>query len=67
MKKILFLILCLSVISIQAQTARKFTNNLTEDGKAHMVCFLPETPSGKAVVGIPGVVTPYCPTHMKAI
>ena len=54
MKKILFLILCLSVISIQAQTARKFTINLTEDGKAHMVCFLPDTPSGKAVVGIPG-------------
>lgn len=54
MKKILFFILCLSVISIQAQTARKFTINLTEDGKAHMVCFLPDTPSGKAVVGIPG-------------
>ena len=54
MKKILFFILCLSVISIQAQTTRKFTINLTEDGKAHMVCFLPDTPSGKAVVGIPG-------------
>lgn len=38
----------------QAQTARKFTLNLTDDGKAQMVCFLPSTPSGKAIVGIPG-------------
>ena len=37
-----------------AQTARKFTLNLTDDGKAQMVCFLPQTPSGKAVVGVPG-------------
>ena len=35
-------------------TARKFTLNLTDDGKAQMVCFLPKAPSGKAVVGIPG-------------
>ena len=39
---------------IQAQTARKFTLDLTEDGKAQMVCFLPENPSGKAIVGVPG-------------
>ena len=38
----------------QAQTARKFTLNLTDDGKAQMVCFLPATPSGKAIVGVPG-------------
>lgn len=38
----------------QAQTARKFTLNLTDDGKAQMVCFLPTAPSGKAIVGIPG-------------
>lgn len=54
MKKILLLILCLPFITAQAQTARKFTINLTEDGKAQMVCFLPENPSGKAIVGIPG-------------
>ena len=35
-------------------TARKFTLNLTEDGKAQMVCFLPKTSSGKAIVGVPG-------------
>ena len=54
MKKILLLILCLPFITAQAQTARKFTINLTEDGKAQMVCFLPENPSGKAIVGVPG-------------
>ena len=36
------------------QTARKFTLDLTDDGKAQMVCFLPTTPSGKAIVGVPG-------------
>ena len=36
------------------QTARKFTLDLTDDGKAQMVCFLPTKPSGKAIVGIPG-------------
>ena len=39
---------------VQAQTARKFTINLTDDEKAQMVCFLPESPSGKAIVGVPG-------------
>ena len=39
---------------MQAQTARKFTLDLTPDGKAQMVCFLPQTPSGKAIVGVPG-------------
>ena len=54
MKKILFWILCLPFIAAQGQTARKFTLNLTDDGKAQMVCFLPEHPSGKAIVGVPG-------------
>ena len=38
----------------QAQTARQFTINLTDDGKANMVCFLAENPTGRAIVGIPG-------------
>ena len=46
--------LLLTSLGIQAQTARKFTINLTDDAKAQMVCFLPESASGKAVVGIPG-------------
>ena len=49
----LFGLLLVGMIA-QAQTARKFTLDLTDDGKAQMVCFLPETPSGKAIVGVPG-------------
>ena len=48
-----YALLIVSVV-IQAQTARKFTINLTEDGKANMVVFLPEKPTGKAIVGVPG-------------
>ena len=54
MKKFLFFILSLAFMTTQAQTARKFTIDLTDDGKAQMVCFLPEKPSGKAIVGVPG-------------
>ena len=39
---------------VQAQTARQFTINLTDDGKANMVCFLADNPTGRAIVGIPG-------------
>ncbi len=46
--------LSLTVLAIHAQTARKFTLDLTDDAKAQMVCFLPETSSGKAIVGVPG-------------
>ena len=38
----------------EAQTARKMTVNLTADGKANMVCYLPEKPSGRAIVDLPG-------------
>ena len=48
------LVLLMLVTGTWAQTARKFTLNLTDDGKAQMVCFLPQTSSGKAVVGVPG-------------
>ena len=47
-------LLLLMTAGVQAQTARKLTINLTEDGKAHMLCFLPQNPSGKAIVGVPG-------------
>jgi len=43
-----------TLLTIQAQTARKITVNLTDDGKANMVGYLPEKPTGKAVVGCPG-------------
>ena len=54
MKKWMILGFALLAITLQAQTNRKFTLNLTADGAAQMVCFLPATPSGKAIVGIPG-------------
>ena len=56
MKKYLFITILLAtcMLSTQAQTARKFTLNLTDDGKANMVVFLPEKPVGRAIVGIPG-------------
>ena len=54
MKKMMIFSLLLLATSMQAQTARKFTIDLTEDGKAQMVCFLPETSSGQAIVGVPG-------------
>ena len=70
MKKVLFLTtLFCAALTVQAQrpqmmrmaepgltdqTARKFTLDLTDDGKAQMVCFLPTKSSGKAIVGVPG-------------
>jgi acetyl esterase/lipase len=46
--------LLLLALTANAQTAREFTLNLTDDGAAQMVCFLPATPSGRAIVGVPG-------------
>ena len=56
MKKYLFLLSAFltGALTLQAQTARKFTIDLTDDGKAQMLAFLPEKPSGRAIVGIPG-------------
>ena len=56
MKKCLFLLSAFltGALTLVAQTARKFTIDLTDDGKAQMLAFLPEKPSGRAIVGIPG-------------
>ena len=53
-RRLLLSALLLTAVMMQAQTARKFTLDLTDDGKAQMVCFLPENASGKAIVGVPG-------------
>ena len=45
-----FSLFLLCSIYAEAQTAKKFTINLTDGGKSHVVCFLPEKPSGKAIV-----------------
>lgn len=39
---------------LQAQTARQLTVNLTDDGKANIVGYLPAAPTGQAVVACPG-------------
>ena len=44
----------LATMVMQAQTARQFTINLTDDGQANMVCFLADHPTGRAIVGVPG-------------
>ena len=54
MRKLLCWGLLLFAMATQAQTTRKFTIDLTDDGSAQMVCFLPEKPTGKAIVGVPG-------------
>jgi len=54
MRNFLTYALLLLAMATQAQTARQFTINLTDDGKAQMVVFLPTSPSGKAIVGVPG-------------
>lgn len=46
--------LALATLAATAQTARKFNINLTADGKANMQVFLPEQPSGRAIVDCPG-------------
>ena len=54
MRKMLLMGLLFVALMANAQTAREFRINLTDDGKAQMVCFLPVSPSGKAIVGVPG-------------
>ena len=54
MRKLICLFLTLTTISVNAQTAKTFTVNITPDGKANMVAYLPQQPSGRAVVDCPG-------------
>ena len=54
MRKLMMLFLTLAVMNVQAQTAQKFTVNITPDGKANMVAYLPEKPTGRAIVDCPG-------------
>ncbi len=53
-KHLLSLLFLLAATFCVAQTARKFTVNITSDGKANMVAYLPASPTGRAVVGCPG-------------
>ena len=42
------------MLTAAAQTDKKFTVNITPDGAAQMVAYLPEQPNGRAVVDLPG-------------
>lgn len=53
-RKLVMYALLLVAAIVQAQTARQFTINLTDDGEANMVCFLADNPTGRTIVGIPG-------------
>ncbi len=55
MKK-LFAAIALGLVAMPAlaQTARTFTVNITPDGASNMQVFIPENPSGRALVGCPG-------------
>ena len=54
MKRLSALCLAFVALSLQAQTLKKFQVNITADGKANMVAYLPENPTGRAVVDCPG-------------
>ena len=58
MKKLLTLtssfIICSLLYSVSAGAQRTFTVNITEDGAANMVAYLPEKPTGRAIVCCPG-------------
>ena len=42
------------MMNLSAQTARQFTVNITPNGESIMVVYLPEQPTGRAVVDCPG-------------
>ncbi len=53
-KTILLLFSWMLSMTVAAQTARTFTLNLTDDGEATLAAYLPENPTGRAVVDCPG-------------
>ena len=54
MKRLSALCLVFVALALQAQTLKSFKVNITTDGKANMVAYLPEHPTGRAVVDCPG-------------
>ena len=54
MKKTLTFILALLTLPLWSQTARQFTVNITPDGLAKMEAYLPQQPTGRAIVDCPG-------------
>ena len=54
MKRLIIFGLSMLSLAAQAQTAKTFTVNITPDGQSNMVAYLPENPTGKAIVDCPG-------------
>lgn len=55
MKRLLSITMTFALgLTVSAQTARKITVNITDDGKANMQVFLPDNPTGRAIVDCPG-------------
>ena len=48
------ILLTAGVAADMTAAARKFTVDITPDGKANMVAYLPENPTGRAIVDCPG-------------
>lgn len=59
--------LLMLAMTMQAQTAKKFTLNLSDDGKAQMVCFLPENPQAEPLLVCLEVATLCFRIRMRAI
>ena len=68
-KKILSLALMMGAfVSMSAQsTARKFVLQNSADGNSQLTCYLPQNPTGRAVVDCPGAVTLISPWTMRDI
>ena len=54
MRKLFILVAVLTALTATGQTARQVKVNISPDGKANMVGYLPEQPTGRAIVGCPG-------------
>lgn len=55
MKRLISLFAVLALcLALAAQTVRKFTVNITPDGQSNLQVFLPENPTGRAIVDCPG-------------
>lgn len=50
----MMLLLTLLALPLWAQTSRRFTVNITPDGQARMEAYLPQQPTGRAIVDCPG-------------
>ena len=53
-RKTYTLLLACATLTVQAQTARSIKINITGDGQSEMTVYLPQEPTGRAIVACPG-------------